>query len=132
MGLDINETSIKKEGLNLAIDLDEVIQNGLIQNLNIGEINTKIHMIRVDKEEIKKRFEEKINKQKNIMIKQFEEMEKLEDLNKKENKELNVNFDINDNSKNLKQYKNTKIRENKNIIHENNLDGEPAEVIELK
>ena len=83
IGINITHESIKKEGLNLAIDLDEVIQHGLIQNLHIGEINSKINMIRVDKEEIKRKFEEKINKQKNVMIKQYEEMKKLEKLNKK-------------------------------------------------
>ena len=95
IGINVTHEAIKKEGLNLAIDLDEVIQNGIIQNLHIGEINSKINMIRVDKEEIKRKFEEKMNKQKNVMIKQYEEMEKL---NQKENgNEININFDFNDN-----------------------------------
>ena len=83
IGVKITEESIKEKGIDLAIDLEEVVQNGLIQNLHIGEINSKINMLRVDKEEIKKKFEEKINKQKNIMIKQFEEMEKLEEIKEK-------------------------------------------------
>ena len=60
-------------------------------------------MIRVDKEEIKRKFEEKIIKQKNVMIKQYEEMEKLEKLNKKENgNEININVNFNGNKINKK------------------------------
>ena len=118
IGINITHESIKKEGLNLAIDLDEVIQHGLIQNLHIGEINSKINMIRVDKEEIKRKFEEKINKQKNVMIKQYEEMKKLEKLNKKENEnEININVDFNENKINNKD-KELINKEDNNIIHE--------------
>ena len=122
IGININPELIKKEGINLAIDLEEVIQNGLIQNLHIGEINTKINMITVDKEEIKKKFEEKINKQKNCMIKQFEEMEKLEKINNKEKDNDNkINFDINNDNNdklNVNKKNDNKNKEN-NFIHEN-------------
>ena len=94
IGVNITAESIKEKGIDLAIDLEEVVQNGLIQNLHIGEINSKINMLRVDKEEIKKKFEEKINKQKNIMIKQFEEMEKLEEI-KEKNEITNENINKN-------------------------------------
>ena len=119
IGININPELIKKEGLNLAIDLEEVIQNGLIQNLHIGEINTKINMIRVDKEEIKKKFEEKINKQKNCMIKQFEEMEKLEKMNNKEDKEIKINFDLNNGKINNINKNNENRNKENNFIHEN-------------
>ena len=94
IGVNITAESIKEKGIDLAIDLEEVVQNGLIQNLHIGEINSKINMLRVDKEEIKKKFEEKINKQKNVMIKQFEEMEKLEEI-KEKNEISNENINKN-------------------------------------
>ena len=95
MGLDINETSIKKEGLNLAIDLEEIVQSGLVQNLKFGEINSKINMLRIDKEEMKKNIEIKLSNLKSNMIKQFSEMEKLEKLNNN-NKNMNkLNFNIN-------------------------------------
>ena len=94
IGVNITTESIKEKGIELAIDLEEVVQNGLIQNLKIGEINSKINMLRVDKEEIKKKFEEKINKQKNVMIKQFEEMEKLEEI-KEKNEITNENINKN-------------------------------------
>ena len=119
IGININPELIKKEGLNLAMDLEEVIQNGLIQNLHIGEINTKINMIRVDKEEIKKKFEEKINKQKNCMIKQFEEMEKLEKMNNKEDKEIKINFDLNNGKINNINKNNENRNKENNFIHEN-------------
>ena len=124
IGINITPELIKKEGLNLAIDLEEVIQNGLIQNLHIGEINSKINMIRVDKEEIKKKFEEKKIKQKNIMIKQFEEMEKLEEINKKEkdenNNEININLKFDD--KKLYNHKsNSKNKENNDIMIPGNI-----------
>ena len=120
IGINISPELIKKEGINLAIDLDEVIQNGLIQNLHIGEINTKINMIRVDKEEIKKKFEEKLNKQKNVMIKQFKEMEKLEELNKKENNENNeINMNNNLDENKLLNYNNKKKENNNSMIHGN-------------
>ena len=48
IGTDLNELSIKKEGINLAIDLEEIVQNGLVQNLNFGGINTNINMIRIE------------------------------------------------------------------------------------
>ena len=119
IGINITPELIKKEGINLAMDLEEVIQNGLIQNLHIGEINTKINMIQVDKEEIKKKFEEKLNKQKNVMIKQYKEMEKLEELNKKQNNEININFDIDKNKLNLNKNNEIKNKENhNNMIHE--------------
>ena len=119
IGINITPELIKKEGINLAMDLEEVIQNGLIQNLHIGEINTKINMIQVDKEEIKKKFEEKLNKQKNVMIKQYKEMEKLEELNKKQNNEININFDIDENKLNLNKNSEIKNKENhNNMTHE--------------
>ena len=105
IGIDINENSIKKEGVNLAIDLEEIIQNGLVQNLKFGEIKSRINMIRVDKEDIKKNIEIKLNKQKNNMIKQFDEMEKLEKIN-------NINNDDNDNGNNKKS-------KEQNIMHGN-------------
>lgn len=126
IGINVTEEMIKKEGIYLAMDLEEVIQNGLIQNLHIGEINSKINMIRVDKEEIKKKFEEKINKQKNVMIKQFEEMEKLEELNKNEknenNNELNINVNLDNSNLNIINNKNNEMKNkdnNNGIIHEN-------------
>ena len=105
IGIDINENSIKKEGVNLAIDLEEIIQNGLVHNLKFGEIKSRINMIRVDKEDIKKNIEIKLNKQKNNMIKQFDEMEKLEKIN-------NINNDDNDNENNKKNNE-------QNIMHGN-------------
>ena len=106
IGTDLNEFSIKKEGINLAIDLEEIVQNGLVQNLNFGEINTNINMIRIDKDEKKKIIEMKLNKQKNNMIKQFNEMEKLEKLNDKSNFFSEINIDLNN-----------KINENNNNIN---------------
>jgi len=103
IGVNITAESIKEKGIDLAIDLEEVVQNGLIQNLHIGEINSKINMLRVDKEEIKKKFEEKINKQKNVMIKQFEEMEKLEEIKEKSEEVPNKNINKNG-SKNKDNY----------------------------
>ena len=122
IGINITSELIKKEGIKLAIDLEEVIQNGLIQNLHIGEINTKINMIRVDKEEIKKKIEQKIDKQKKVMIKQFEEMEKLEKLNKTDNNDANINLDLNNNKLNLNknnELKKSEKENNNSIIHEN-------------
>ena len=120
IGINITLELIRKEGINLAIDLEEVIQNGLIQNLHIGEINTKINMIRVDKENIKKIREQEIDKQKNIMIKQFEEMEKLEKINKKDNNEINTNLDFDNNKLYLNKNNESKKNENNNsMIHEN-------------
>ena len=95
IGTNLNEFSIKKEGINLAIDLEEIVQNGLVQNLNFGEINSKINMIRIDKDIKKKIIEMKLNKQKNNMIKQFNEMEKLEKLNDKNNLFSEINIDLN-------------------------------------
>ena len=95
IGVEIKETSIKNEGLNLAIDLEEIVQNGLVQHLKFGEINTNINMIRIDKEEKKKKYEMELDRLKNNMNKQFSEMEKLEKL-KNMDKELNdLNFDLN-------------------------------------
>ena len=118
IGLDIDESSIKSEAINLAIDLEEVVQSGLVQNLNFGEINTNINMIRVDKEEKKKKYEMELNKQKNNMIKQFSEMEKLEKLKNNNNNwdEIDINLNIN-----IKENRNiNKERENKekNMLHD--------------
>ena len=117
LGININKEIIKSEGLNLVTDLDEVIQNGMIQNLNLGEVNTRINNIRVDKEEIKKKFEEKKIKQKNIMIKQFEEMEKLEELEKNNKNEniFNSNFEENRNNNDT----NNQTKNYNNMIHNN-------------
>ena len=95
IGVEISEASIKNEGLNLAIDLEEIVQNGLVQNLKFGEINTNINMIRIDKEEQKKKYEMKLEKLKNNMNKQFSEMEKLEKLNNKDKKIDEINIDLN-------------------------------------
>ena len=119
LGTNINENLIKQEGINLAIDLEEIIQGGLIQNLKFGEIQSRINMIRVDKEEIKKKIEIKLNKQKNNMIKQFNEMEKIEKINNKNkndanNNELNININLNVNNIN-----NNKKNKEENIIHDN-------------
>ena len=116
LGLEITEQNIRKEGINLAIDLEEIIENGLIQDLHIGKINTKINMIRVDKNEIKKKIEQKNIKQRELMIKQFKEMEKLEELNennkndndKKDNEDIQINFTterLNKNKNNAKENK---------------------------
>ena len=116
IGTDLDEFCIKKEGINLAIDLEEIVQNGLVQNLNFGQINDKINMIRVDKDEKNKMIEMKLNKQRNNMLKQFQEMEKLEKLNDKNNNfgEININLNnkINFNNDNI-----NKGRES-NIMHD--------------
>jgi len=88
---------IKKEGLNLSLDLDEFIQNGMAQNLKLGEINSKINMIRVDKKEIKEKIKQKIKKLKSLMITQYKEWEKIEQINNNIQKFLN--FDEIDESK---------------------------------
>ena len=116
IGTDLNEFSIKKEGINLAIDLEEIVQNGLVQNLNFGEINSKINMIRIDKDEKKKIIEMKLNKQKNNMIKQFNEMEKLEKLNDKSNFFSEINIDLN-NKINENNHNINKERES-NMMHD--------------
>ena len=116
IGTDLNELSIKKEGINLAIDLEEIVQNGLVQNLNFGEINTNINMIRIDKDEKKKIIEMKLNKQKNNMIKQFNEMEKLEKLNDKSNFLSEINIDLN-NKINENNHNINKERES-NMMHD--------------
>ena len=116
IGTDLNELSIKKEGINLAIDLEEIVQNGLVQNLNFGEINTNINMIRIDKDEKKKIIEMKLNKQKNNMIKQFNEMEKLEKLNDKSNLFSEINIDLN-NKINENNHNINKERES-NMMHD--------------
>ena len=120
MGLDINETSIKKEGLNLAIDLEEIVQSGLVQNLKFGEINSKINMLRIDKEEMKKNIEIKLSNLKSNMIKQFSEMEKLEKLNNN-NKNMNeLNFNIN-----------SDIKDKEHIINNNRENGITHDCIRL-
>jgi len=116
IGTDLNELSIKKEGINLAIDLEEIVQNGFVQNLNFGEINTNINMIRIDKDEKKKIIEMKLNKQKNNMIKQFNEMEKLEKLNDKSNFFSEINIDLN-NKINENNHNINKERES-NMMHD--------------
>ena len=116
IGTDLNEFSIKKEGINLAIDLEEIVQNGLVQNLNFGGINTNINMIRIDKDEKKKIIEMKLNKQKNNMIKQFNEMEKLEKLNDKSNFFSEINIDLN-NKINENNHNINKERES-NMMHD--------------
>ena len=103
LGIDIDEASIKRNGINIAIDLEEIVQDGLVQNLNFGEINTKINMIRIDKEEKKKKHEIALNKQKNNMIKQFAEMEKLEKLNEGQNNFGEININLNNKIDELKK-----------------------------
>ena len=116
IGADLDESSIKKEGINLAIDLEEVVQSGLIQNLNFGKINSNINMIRVDKEEKKKKIENELNKQKNNMIKQFSEMEKLEKLNNVNNNFDEINIHLNSDKKDIKP--NLNKEKEKSIIHD--------------
>ena len=116
IGADLDESSIKKEGINLAIDLEEVVQSGLVQNLNFGKINSNINMIRVDKEEKKKKIENELNKQKNNMIKQFSEMEKLEKLNNVNNNFDEINIHLNNDKKDIKP--NLNKEKEKNIIHD--------------
>ena len=116
IGADLDESSIKKEGINLAIDLEEVVQSGLVQNLNFGKINSNINMIRVDKEEKKKKIENELNKQKNNMIKQFSEMEKLEKLNNVNNNFDEINIHLNSDKKDIKP--NLNKEKEKNIIHD--------------
>ena len=131
LGLEISETNIRKEGLNLAIDLEEVIENGLIQDLHIGKINTKTNMIRVDKNEIKKKIQKDNIKQKELMIKQFKEMEKLEELNENNkinnNKSINIgdeDIQINFNTEKLEKNKNKDIaKENKSFNGNSNIPG---------
>ena len=116
IGADSDESSIKKEGINLAIDLEEVVQSGLVQNLNFGKINSNINMIRVDKEEKKKKIENELNKQKNNMIKQFSEMEKLEKLNNVNNNFDEINIHLNSDKKDIKP--NLNKEKEKSIIHD--------------
>ena len=116
IGADLDESSIKKEGINLAIDLEEVVQSGLVQNLNFGKINSNINMVRVDKEEKKKKIENELNKQKNNMIKQFSEMEKLEKLNNVNNKFDEINIHLNGDIKDIKP--NLNKEKQKSIIHD--------------
>ena len=116
IGADLDESSIKKEGINLAIDLEEVVQSGLVQNLNFGKINSNINMVRVDKEEKKKKIENELNKQKNNMIKQFSEMEKLEKLNNVINKFDEINIHLNGDIKDIKP--NLNKEKEKSIIHD--------------
>ena len=116
IGADLDESSIKKEGINLAIDLEEVVQSGLVQNLNFGKINSNINMIRVDKEEKKKKIENELNKQKNNMIKQFSEMEKLEKLNNVNNNFDEINIHLNSDKKDIKP--NLNKEKEKSIIHD--------------
>ena len=116
IGVDLDEASIKREGINLAIDLEEVVQSGLVQNLNFGKINSNINMIRVDKEEKKKKIENELNKQKNNMIKQFSEMEKLEKLNNVNNNFDEINIHLNSDKKDIKP--NLNKEKEKSIIHD--------------
>ena len=116
IGADLDESSIKKEGINLAIDLEEVVQSGLVQNLNFGKINSNINMVRVDKEEKKKKIENELNKQKNNMIKQFSEMEKLEKLNNVNNNFDEINIHLNSDKKDIKP--NLNKEKEKSIIHD--------------
>ena len=116
IGADLDESSIKKEGINLAIDLEEVVQSGLVQNLNFGKINSNINMIRVDKEEKKKKIENELNKQKNNMIKQFSEMEKLEKLNNVNNNFDEINIHLDSDKKDIKP--NLNKEKEKSIIHD--------------
>ena len=116
IGADLDESSIKKEGINLAIDLEEVVQSGLVQNLNFGKINSNINMVRVDKEEKKKKIENELNKQKNNMIKQFSEMEKLEKLNNVNSKFDEINIHLNGDIKDIKP--NLNKEKEKSIIHD--------------
>ena len=118
IGVDLDETSIKREGINLAIDLDEVVQSGLVQNLNFGKINSNINMIRVDKEEKKKKIEKELNKQKSNMIKQFNEMEKLEKLNNANNNFDEINIHLNNNIKDIKPNLNIIKEKESSIIHD--------------
>ena len=116
IGADLDESSIKKEGINLAIDLEEVVQSGLVQNLNFVKINSNINMIRVDKEEKKKKIENELNKQKNNMIKQFSEMEKLEKLTNVNNNFDEINIHLNSDKKDIKP--NLNKEKEKSIIHD--------------
>ena len=119
IGAEINEASIKKEGLNLAIDLEEIIQSGLVQNLKFGEINTNINMIRIDKEEKKKNYEIKLEKLKNNMNKQFSEMEKLEKLHNKNKKIDEININLNNRLRNKSHNMNGIYNDNgKYMIHD--------------
>jgi hypothetical protein len=84
--------------------------------LKFGEINSKINMLRIDKEEMKKNIEIKLSNLKSNMIKQFSEMEKLEKLNNI-NKNMNeLNFNINSDIKD-KEHKINNNREN-DITHD--------------
>ena len=73
-------------------------------------------MIRIDKDEKKKIIEMKLNKQKNNMIKQFNEMEKLEKLNDKSNFFSEINIDLN-NKINENNHNINKERES-NMMHD--------------
>ena len=77
-------------------------------------------MIRVDKEEIKSKIAQKKDKQKKVMIKQYEEMEKMENMHKRDKNETNINLDFDNNNLNLKKNNESKQNENKiNMIHQN-------------
>ena len=133
IGIDINETLIKNEGLNLAIDLEEIVQNGLVQNLKFGEINSNINMIRVDKEEKKKKYEKELNKLKNNMNKQFDEMEKMEKLNNNDKNLMEINFDLNNNLENKNQnMKNIFNNNEKHINHDTIKLNYKFDIIQIK
>ena len=133
IGAEINEASIKREGLNLAIDLEEIVQNGLVQNLKFGEINTNINMIRIDKEEKKKKYEMKLEKLKNNMNKQFSEMEKLEKLNNKDKNINEININLNKRLRNTNHNNNSIYNDNgKYIIHDSIKLNYKFDIIKIK
>ena len=92
----IKEENIKKNWIKIIMNLDEMSNNGLIQNDNYGDIHTKVEMIKFDKLEFKKEIKEKMEKNKNILIRQINEFEKIERIkeeeeNKKKNNEKKNN-----------------------------------------
>ena len=133
IGVEINETSIKNEGLNLAIDLEEIVQNGLVQRLKFGEINTNINMIRIDKEEKKKKYEMELDKLKNNMNKQFSEMEKLEKLNNMDKKLNKINIDLNNKKRYISHNVNSVYNDNgKYMIHDSIKLNYKFDIIKIK
>ena len=99
----LNEENIKKNWILIFMYLEEMINNSFIQNENYGDIHTKVEMIKFDKLEFKKMKEKKNEKDKNLLIKQINEFEKIErkkeeEENKKNNNnenKINNNYGIN-------------------------------------
>ena len=87
----IKEENIKKNWIKIIMNLDEMSNNGLIQNDNYGDIHTKVEMIKFDKLEFKKEIKKKIERDKNILMRQIDEFEKIERKKEEEENKKNNN-----------------------------------------